>query len=386
MLDSTTAVVVGHNGVIVRTTNAGETWTLIDSGGGIRWNAVAFCNAKNGFVVGDRLAGASTTDGGETWSYWYSTGVPNLVSVASVGDNLVFMADDSGWVRRSTDGGITWDVSRLPYNTPATWLFFANVSYDSFVGYAVTYSTVFRTADSCRSWQQEHSPFTRSDVPFRGSFDSSSDVAFIVGYNGGPGSQQPLFVQRAVVDTFWQVCAPSTPLGMPCELHDVDAVGGYVYACGSCGLTVTTNAAAPTLKYAPYTAGVTCSLNAIDFFDELRGFAVGDSGTILHTTDGGVVGIHDAGHRPPAAFDLEQNYPNPFNPATTISFTLPSKSFVSLKVFDALGREVALLLSEEFPAGTYARQWNAAGFANGVYFCRLQAGNHSEAKKLVLLK
>ncbi|MEW6655066.1 MAG: T9SS type A sorting domain-containing protein, partial [Bacteroidota bacterium] len=88
----------------------------------------------------------------------------------------------------------------------------------------------------------------------------------------------------------------------------------------------------------------------------------------------------------PTHFNLEQNYPNPFNPATTISFSLPSKTFVSLKVFDALGREVSILVSEELPAGTYSSQWNASGLPSGVYFYRLQAGSFVDTKKLILLK
>jgi hypothetical protein len=59
---------------------------------------------------------------------------------------------------------------------------------------------------------------------------------------------------------------------------------------------------------------------------------------------------------------------------------------VSLKVFDSLGREVAILLSEQLSAGRYARQWDAAGLASGAYFCRWQAGSFIETKKLVLLK
>jgi hypothetical protein len=88
----------------------------------------------------------------------------------------------------------------------------------------------------------------------------------------------------------------------------------------------------------------------------------------------------------PRNFTLGQNYPNPFNPATTILFGLPSKSFVLLKVFDGLGREVATLVSEELSAGSYARQWNADGLASGVYFYRLQAGSFIETKKLILLR
>ncbi len=99
-----------------------------------------------------------------------------------------------------------------------------------------------------------------------------------------------------------------------------------------------------------------------------------------------VLGLNRFDGETPKSFQLEQNYPNPFNPATTISFSLPSTSFVSLKVFDALGKEVAVLASEELPSGTYSLQWNAAGFASGIYLYCLQAGLFTETKKLVLLR
>jgi len=85
-------------------------------------------------------------------------------------------------------------------------------------------------------------------------------------------------------------------------------------------------------------------------------------------------------------FILKQNYPNPFNPSTKISFDLPAKSFVTLKVFDLIGRDVATIVSEEMVAGSFTRQWNAANVSSGIYFYRLQAGSFSEIKKLILLR
>jgi hypothetical protein len=96
--------------------------------------------------------------------------------------------------------------------------------------------------------------------------------------------------------------------------------------------------------------------------------------------------VKDDENNVPMLFSLSQNYPNPFNPSTTISFSLLSKSFVTLKVFDILGREVATIVSEEMPAGSYSRQWNAAKMSSGIYFYRLQAGAFTETKKLVLLR
>ena len=88
----------------------------------------------------------------------------------------------------------------------------------------------------------------------------------------------------------------------------------------------------------------------------------------------------------PIRYHLAQNYPNPFNPTTTILFDIPSKSFVTLKIFDLLGNEVATLVAEELTPGTYSKQWNAAGFASGVYFYQLTAGSFVKTKKLILLQ
>jgi hypothetical protein len=99
------------------------------------------------------------------------------------------------------------------------------------------------------------------------------------------------------------------------------------------------------------------------------------------------VNVAEGGGSPSVdGFTLHQNYPNPFNPSTTISFTLPSRTFVSVKIFDLLGREVATVFSGQLSAGTYSRQWDASGMPSGAYFCRLQAGAFSQTKKLVLLR
>jgi hypothetical protein len=88
----------------------------------------------------------------------------------------------------------------------------------------------------------------------------------------------------------------------------------------------------------------------------------------------------------PTVFFLSQNFPNPFNPTTTISFTVPHSSFVTIKIFNILGKEVAVLASEELPGGVYKRQWNARNISSGVYLCRMQAESFVAVKKLILLR
>ncbi|MGA7161207.1 MAG: T9SS type A sorting domain-containing protein [Bacteroidota bacterium] len=88
----------------------------------------------------------------------------------------------------------------------------------------------------------------------------------------------------------------------------------------------------------------------------------------------------------PGTFTLSQNYPNPFNPSTQIQFSIPQAGFVSLKVYDMLGREVATLVHQELTPSSYSITWNAANVASGMYLYKLDAGNYSVTKKMILMK
>ena len=88
----------------------------------------------------------------------------------------------------------------------------------------------------------------------------------------------------------------------------------------------------------------------------------------------------------PQELTLHQNYPNPFNPSTAISYQLSASSFVCLKVFNTLGKEVATLVNEVRSAGNHVVQWNAGLLPSGIYFCRLQAGGNIETRKMILLR
>ncbi len=88
----------------------------------------------------------------------------------------------------------------------------------------------------------------------------------------------------------------------------------------------------------------------------------------------------------PSSFELTQNYPNPFNPTTTISFTLPAAGEVTLEVFNVLGQQVAVLADGHFGAGAHSVTWNASSVSSGVYLYRLQAGEFTETRKMLLVK
>ncbi|MDD5361959.1 MAG: T9SS type A sorting domain-containing protein [Ignavibacteria bacterium] len=87
-----------------------------------------------------------------------------------------------------------------------------------------------------------------------------------------------------------------------------------------------------------------------------------------------------------ASFKLSQNYPNPFNPGTRISYEIPKQGFVSLKIYDILGREVKTLVNEVKTSGAYSIDFNAANLPSGIYLCRMECGGYAETKRMILLK
>jgi len=99
-----------------------------------------------------------------------------------------------------------------------------------------------------------------------------------------------------------------------------------------------------------------------------------------------VTGLEPIGNFTPAKFELVQNYPNPFNPSTTIKYQIANNSYVSMKVYDILGKEVATLVNATLKAGQYELQFNASSLTSGVYFYKIIAGNFTDTKKMLIIK
>ncbi len=98
------------------------------------------------------------------------------------------------------------------------------------------------------------------------------------------------------------------------------------------------------------------------------------------------VDVKDITQTLPTAYSLNQNYPNPFNPSTIINFSIPNEGFVTLSVYNSIGQQVATLVNESKPAGTYQVDFIAEGLTSGIYFYQITSGNFSETKKMMLLK
>jgi hypothetical protein len=100
----------------------------------------------------------------------------------------------------------------------------------------------------------------------------------------------------------------------------------------------------------------------------------------------GPIGIEPVSNLIPERYELFQNYPNPFNPVTKIRFSLPKSDFVSIKVFDILGRELAVISHQKLEAGVYELPFDGSNLSSGVYFYRMETGAFTDVRKMVLVK
>jgi hypothetical protein len=139
------------------------------------------------------------------------------------------------------------------------------------------------------------------------------------------------------------------------------------------------------IHYTPQNSGLySTNIRGIQI-DEFNNKWIVHPNAISVFNEDGVTSVREE-HQLPNAFKLQQNFPNPFNPSTSIQYELNSRQFVTLKVYDVLGNEVAILINEEKPAGIYEVKFNGTGLPSGIYFYRLQTESFIETKKMVLLK
>ena len=126
--------------------------------------------------------------------------------------------------------------------------------------------------------------------------------------------------------------------------------------------------------------------NAVTFSPNANAFYTNGSGGVIRKIQLEATGLSEINELNPSSFSLEQNYPNPFNPSTTIKYSIPETEFVSLKLFDVIGNEVAILVDGMKSAATYRINFSAEELTSGIYFYVLKAGDYINSKKLIIMK
>ncbi len=339
----------GDSGLILSTMNGGLSWNQDSSYTHAGLADIMFFDSLVGLCVGSNGLIMKSIDGGTHWKIIESTPDAVFFKLFLQGDSVAYVAGGpNDAILKSTNRGDTW-TSQVVNAHPGIYfedIYFINDSE----GWAVGHDGVI-----------VHTPMERPPTPLLASPLGTTEVPrrTTFKWNPSPGAT-----------TYHLQVASNNAL---------DSIGGFVNGNIVFDTTLVDTVAKSSNPFAAgtiYFWHVSAANTAgTSNYSSVEIFATGDEIDAVNEPSG-----------IPKEFALSQNYPNPFNPTTTISFALPSRSFVSLKVFDLLGREVSTLVSGEMQGGSYARQWNAANIASGVYFYRLQAGTFAETKKLLLLK
>jgi photosystem II stability/assembly factor-like uncharacterized protein len=364
--------VCGANNSLLKTTNGGNEWVVVDAGApaGSNYMSINFLNENTGYLCGGSSVSPATgflkrtINGGLNWTT-ILTDTFVVTSASFINTNTGWTGGYGGALRKTTNGGLTWIPSRLTTTSLTMELKFL----DAETGFACG-NTTFRTTNGGSNWEQVISS------------TNGHRISFIDNNTG--------YVKAGTVNP---VIHKTTNSGNNWSSHGIPqaySLGFYFFSSDRgwlCG-TDTRNTTNGGLNWQIQPVPVPVRLNAIFFVNENDGWAVGLNGMILHTSSAGI-GITPISNEIPREFMLMQNYPNPFNPATKIRFQIPLRNGPDrslLKIYDALGREIETLVNEYLNPGIYEIEWNAAKYSSGIYFYRLNSDDFIETRKMILIK
>jgi hypothetical protein len=332
-IDVNNAFAVGW-GHVVRTTNGGEIWL----GNGSAWgDGISFSDINNGTCAGFTAGFISkTTDGGINWLPQNSGTNQGLLGVSSIDENNITVVGDGGTILRTTDGGNNWNSQPSGTTSYLKAVYFTDINTGWVVGQS---GTILKT--------------TNSGIPVE-------LTSFLV-----TAKQNSVLLE-------WTTATEINNQGFEIERQSIGGEFEKIgYVAGS-GTTTEPNEYSFTDNNVS-SRTYTYRLKQIDF-----------DGSFEYSEEIEVEVSVLFG------FSLQQNYPNPFNPVTTIKYQIPELSFVTIKIYDVLGNEIATLVNKEKPAGSYEVEFYPASgnlnLVSGIYFYQLKAGSFIQTKKMILLK
>jgi photosystem II stability/assembly factor-like uncharacterized protein len=306
----------------------------------------------------------------------------------------IFAVGDAGTVIKSVDFGITWTQLNFPFNVDLNDC--SSPAEGEVICVGSSYFAAYRTTDYGDTWEQinfgevvPESAKSKQGVGLQRVYCFDNNISYIIGAG---------LVFRT--NDNWNSYEFQDP-GTTEQLNDVFFVApdtGVII--GNNGTARFTSDGGQNWFEDP---DITVALNGTTLKRIIKqaddfGLVVGEGGlSVAFARDStAFITSTDEEQKVVTEYSLSQNYPNPFNPTTTIKYELPFASYITLKVFDLLGNEIATLVNEEKTTGVYEVEFSAIGgsasggntysLPSGIYFYKITAGNYSETKKLVLLK
>jgi photosystem II stability/assembly factor-like uncharacterized protein len=367
----------GNAGMICKSTNSGSSWTsqvipinespINDKG----IHCIKFLNVNTGYACGfiEYLSGMAllidtyvlkTTNSGTNWTVSLRVTTGDLTNDPAYFRKLDFADENNVWVAgfkgifyHTTNGGVNWSATSIP-GGGGNYVDLKLIN--SSTGY------VF----SSYNWQY---PNWQSVI--------------LKSTNGGFNFTSVYNTNILKLNSF----------------NFLDVNNGWV--CGDSNIIMkTTNGG---INWLTQITPKFLNYNRIHFFNTRIGWVTDDSGYILKTTTGGITFSKNLSSNIPDKFSLSQNYPNPFNPTTKIKFNITplnppfkkggtgsetrrGEEFVTLKVFNILGKEIATLVNEKLQPGEYETTFDGSGLTSEIYYYRFTAGDFSHTRKMVLIK
>ncbi|MCB0722147.1 MAG: T9SS type A sorting domain-containing protein [Ignavibacteriae bacterium] len=341
-----------------------DVYVVRSTNGGVNWNTFTPTKINDDATLFDQwMSDISVDNQGRVWVFWYD----------SRNDPGNLWTEAYGSV--STDGGATFSpnfkISNQPFNPNVV-----KQSQGSGQAYYIgDYQSISGSTITLPFWmdgrQNSMMDYTATLPDFGIDFSGPDTLYSNVNASVGKPTDIPVLGPYAGSVQFTHTISP-TP------------------GAGSIGITFTPN---PLTSF-PSSVNIQADVSATVPFGTYDIIVTGTDNSIspprVHTRTlklivSNLVGIGN-NSQIPDQFALQQNYPNPFNPSTSIAYSIPQQSFVTLKVYDMLGREVASLVNELKQAGNYNVQLNASDLSSGVYYYRIKAGDFVETRRMVLMK
>lgn len=405
-INENTGWVSGSDSVILKTTNGGLNWLQQIIPRHIsRINSIRFLNSMTGWAGGGHYIyyGGSnyvdysflckTTNGGNNWIQVIDSQGPYINSIRILDSNTIFLTKGSssggsyyGAILKSTNAGLNFTSLQVPIPSSSFYVPFFLNSQTAWVpcyyctNYVTNYFYIIKTTNGGINWSAIYADSNGMGNTCINFFDNNngyfSNTQFYKSSNGGFNwNSSPL----SGLTNFLCSNFSNAQTGWACGNTSSAGDTAWVYK--------TTNSGTNWLK--SVNLGKILSAN-IFFLNSTKGWIVtgpnNSAGKIFRTTTGGTQKVIENSNLVPDNFSLSQNYPNPFNPATNIKYDLPKNGFVTVKIFDILGKEIETLVNEKQTPGTYEVNWNASRYPSGVYFYRLVTDGFTDTKKMILLK
>ena len=359
----------GKSGKILFSNDDGANWATVEISSTVK--IVRAVSVKNGIIYAGTDAGVFvSSDSVVSWTR-INQGMSDYSARGFVwlGSDL-FAYTESGGVYRLISGSTAW----TPVNNGFTSLYLKSMGVMNGTLFAGTQAGVFTSSDRGDTWSKAN-----TGLPTDATATSFAAIGTTI-FAGFSSYKGVYFSSNNGLE--W------TKAGTGFVSSDIRALavrGTSLFAGGAPGISLSLDYGA---TWGPvYNSSITSSTVAL---------AVNRNYLFVDTYNNGIFRLRLSQlllteiMTPPLAdpplYTLEQNYPNPFNASTTFRFTLTKSALVTVSIYDVLGRQVDQLVSERMAPGIYSTRWDAQKFAAGIYFCRLQADQHIEPRRILLLK